>query len=207
MSSRAAITCIFTDVGGVLGTNGWDRTMRQRAADQFHLDYAEMDERHHLTFDTYEEGKLTLDEYLSRVVFYQKRDFTRDQFRQFMFDQSQPYPEMLQLVSGVKARHALKLAVVSNEARELTAHRVAKFGLNTFVDFFIVSSYVHVRKPDPDIFRLALDVAQVPPGEVVYLEDRPLFVEVAQGLGLRSIRHRGYESTRAALAELGLTLD
>ena len=207
MTNALPVSCIFTDVGGVLGTNGWDRTMRQRAAEHFHLDYGEMDERHHLTFDTYEEGKLTLDEYLIRVVFYQPRDFTRDDFKQFMFDQSQPFPDMLSLVAQVKARYRLKLAVVSNEARELTAHRVVRFGLNTFVDFFIVSSYVHFRKPDPDIWRLALDVAQVPPDQVVYLEDRPMFVEVAQTLGLRGIRHQGYESTRAALAALGLTLD
>src|SRR5437870_5051826 len=207
MSAATPVTCIFTDIGGVLGTNGWDRNMRKRAADHFKLEYAEMDERHHLTFDTYEEGKLTLDEYLIRVVFYEPRDFSRDDFKQFMFDQSQPFPDMLRLLANLKARHALKVAVVSNEARELTAHRIAKFGLDTFVDFFIVSAYVHFRKPDPDIFRLAIDVAQVPVSQVVYLEDRPMFVEVAQTLGLRGLHHVNYETTRAAFAALGLTLD
>ena len=92
---------------------------RKRAAQQFHLDLADMDARHHLTFDTFEIGKLSLDAYLDRIVFYQPRDFSRDDFKTFMFDQSQPFPDMLRLLANLKARHALNVAVVSNEAREL----------------------------------------------------------------------------------------
>jgi len=199
-----SITCIFTDVGGVLATNGWDRTMRERAARQFGLNYEELNERSHLTFDTYEEGKLGLDEYLSRVIFYEPRSFSRDDFVHFMYDQSQPFQPMLDLVRGLKQRHGLKVAVVSNEGRELTLHRITKFGLSDFVDFFIVSCFVHFRKPDADIFRMALDIAQVPPENVVYLEDRPMFVDVACGLGLHGIQHTSLESTKAELAALGL---
>jgi putative hydrolase of the HAD superfamily len=199
-----AISCIFTDVGGVLATNGWDRTMRERAARQFGLNYEELNERNHLTFDTYEEGKLSLDEYLTRVIFYEPRAFSREDFVRFMYDQSQPFQPMLDLVRGLKQRHGLKVAVVSNEGRELTLHRIPKFGLNDFVDFFIVSCFVHFRKPDADIWRMALDIAQVPPEHVVYLEDRPMFVDVANGLGLHGIRHTSLESTKAELAALGL---
>jgi putative hydrolase of the HAD superfamily len=205
--AEQAISTLFLDIGGVLGTNGWDRTARQRAAQVFGLDYAEMDERHHLTFDTYEEGKLSLDEYLDRVVFYEPRSFTRQAFRDFMFAQSQPYPDMLALIHDLKDRLGLKVAVVSNEGRELAVHRVQAFRLGTFVDFFIFSSFVHFRKPDPDIFRLALDVAQVPGEHVLYIEDRAMFVEVARGLGIQGLRHAGYEATRAALAKWGFSVD
>ena len=115
------ITALFLDIGGVLLTNGWDHQARNVAAKTFDLDLAEMEDRHHLTFDTYEEGKLTLEEYLGRVVFYRKRPFTRAQFRRFMFAQSKPYPEMIELIAQLKVRHGLKIAVVSNEARELNA--------------------------------------------------------------------------------------
>ena len=199
------ITALFLDVGGVLLTNAWDRQARQRAAEIFGLDYAEMDERHHLTFDTYEEGKLSLDEYLNRVIFYQSRPFPREVFREFMFAQSQPYPEMLELVRDLKARYGLRVIVISNEGRELTLYRIRKFNLSAFVDCFVASSFVHYRKPDPDIYRIALDLTQVAPAQVVYLEDRPMLVEVAQNLGIRSICHTGYETTRAALAALGLS--
>jgi putative hydrolase of the HAD superfamily len=199
-------TTLFLDVGGVLLTNGWDRSMRRRAAETFGLDYADMDERHHLTFDTYELGKLSLDEYLNRMVFYNERPFSGEEFKAFMFAQSQPFPQMIDLIRGLKKAYGLRVAVVSNEGRELTTYRIRKFGLGEFVDFFIASFFVHFRKPDADIYRIALDIAQVPVDQVLYIEDRLMFVEVAQGLGIRSIHHTSFESTRASLASLGLPL-
>ncbi len=201
-----SITTLFLDLGGVLLTNGWDRAARQRATAKFGLDYEEMNERHHLTFDTYEEGKLSLDEYLNRVVFYRPQSFSRDEFKAFMFAQSQAFPEMIDLIRALKTRHRLKIVTVSNEGRELTNHRVQTFKLGEFIDLFIVSCFVHFRKPDEDIFCIALDIAQVDPSQVVYIEDRPMFVEVANNLGVHGIHHTGYESTRAMLESFGLTL-
>lgn len=200
------ITALFLDIGGVLLTNGWDRNARRRAAETFGLDYEEMNERHHLTFDTYEAGKLSLDEYLNRVVFYQARPFSREEFEAFLFAQSQPYPEMIDLIRGLKAGYGLKVAAVSNEGRELTVYRIQKFELGAFIDFFVSSCFVRYRKPDADIYRIALDIAQVPPAQVVYIEDRAMFVEVAQSQGIRSIHHTSYQSTRAALEVFGLSL-
>src|SRR5512143_1598306 len=120
MTTSAPITTLFLDIGGVLLTNGWARGIRQIAAQKFGLDYAEMDERHHLTFDTYEEGKLSLDEYLNRVVFYQERPFSRDDFKAFMYAQSQPFPKMIEWVCKLKTQHSLQIAAVSNEGREIT---------------------------------------------------------------------------------------
>src|ERR1700690_76602 len=104
MKRAIPVTTLFLDIGGVLLTDGWDHHARKRAATNFKLELAEMENRHHLTFDTYEEGKLTLEEYLGRVVFYQKRPFTQAQFRRFMFEQSKPYPEMIGLVRRLKAQ-------------------------------------------------------------------------------------------------------
>jgi putative hydrolase of the HAD superfamily len=163
-----------------------------------------MEERHSLNFGTYQEGKLTLEEYLSRVVFYRKRPFTRAQFRRFMFAQSKPYPEMIELAAQLKFRHGLKIIVVSNEGRELNAYRIRKFKLDGFVDCFISSCFVHLCKPDADMFRLALDIAQAPARHVVYIENTPMFVQVAEGLGIRSILHMDYRSTCAKLASFGL---
>jgi putative hydrolase of the HAD superfamily len=201
---RLPITALFVDVGGVLLTNGWDYLARRRAAKHFQLEWAAMEDRHNLNFATLEEGKLTLDQYLRRVVFYRKRPFTRAQFRRFLFAQSKPYPEMIALISQLKVRNGLKITVVSNESREVNAHRIQKFKLDGFVDSFISSCFVHMRKPDADIFRLALDVAQAPARQVVYLENTPMFVEVAEGLGIRSILHTDYKSTCLKLASVGL---
>ncbi len=204
MKTPIAIKTLFVDIGGVLLTNGWDHLARKAAAKRFRLDWDNLEERHNLNFATFEEGKLTLDDYLGRVVFYRPRPFNRTQFRRFMFAQSKPFPEMLGLVRQLKARYGLKVIVVSNEARELNAHRIQNFKLDGFVDTFVSSCFVHLRKPDLEIFRLALDLAQTPPREIVYLENTALFVEVAAGVGIRGIVHTDYRSTRAKLAALGL---
>ena len=207
MKRAIPITTLFVDIGGVLLTNGWDHLARKRAAKNFKLEWAEMEDRHRLVFETHEEGKITFEEYLGRVVFHQKRPFTLAQFRDFMFAQSKPYPKMIELVAQLKARYGLKIAVVSNESRAVNAYRIRKFKLDGFVDSFISSCFVHIRKPDADIFRLALDIAQAPARQVVYIENTPMFVRIAEGLGIRSILHTDYTSTRAKLASFGLRND
>jgi putative hydrolase of the HAD superfamily len=204
MQSELPITTLFLDIGGVLLTNGWDHIARHKAAETFSLDFDEMGERHHLTFDTYEEGKLPLDEYLERVIFYKPRSFSREEFRAFMFAQSQPYTEMISLIAELKAHYDLKVAAVSNEGRELTLHRIQAFDLTSIVDFFISSCFVHFRKPDHDIYRIALDIAQVKPEQVLYIDDRAMFVQIAQSLGIRGIHHMGIQSTIREMEKLGL---
>ena len=204
MQDSVRVTTLFLDIGGVMLSNGWGHVSRRSAAHVFNLDFDEMDERHHVIQVTYEEGKITLNEYLKRVVFYQKRSFTVDQFREFMFSQSTPNIEMIEYIHRLKEKYDLKIAVVNNEGRELNEHRIKKFKLNQFVDFFISSCFVHFRKPDADIFRIALDIAQVPVQHVVYIEDMQMFVDVASDLGIRSIHHKNYLSTAAELSLMGL---
>jgi putative hydrolase of the HAD superfamily len=194
------------DIGGVLLTDGWDHLARKRATTHFKLAWKEMEDRHHLTFETYEEGKITLDEYLSLVVFHQKRLFTRSQFRRFMFAQSKPFPEMIDLVSRIKSRLGVKIAIVSNEGRELNAYRIQKFKLTRLADCFISSCFVHLRKPDVAMFKLALDLAQVQPSQAVFIDNTPMFVQIAEGLGIQGILHTDCKSTSARLSALGLSL-
>jgi putative hydrolase of the HAD superfamily len=191
MKTATPIRCLFVDIGGVLLTDAWDHHARRRAEKRFKLDPAELRDRHHLFFETIEEGRITLDEYLDRVVFYKKRLFTRAQFRRFMFEQTHPCPEMINLVRDLKLKYGLKVVVVSNE-------------LDGFVDAFISSCFVHLRKPDAEIFRLALDVAQTPARRTVFIDNTPMFVQVAESLGIRGIHHEDYKTTLAKLAALGL---
>lgn len=207
MTTQQPIRALFLDIGGVLLTNGWDRHARQRAAQKFDLDYEQLNERHHLTFDTYESGKLSLDEYLSRIVFYQPRPYTRAEFTQFIMDQSEPFAYMIDLVCQLKAQYGLKLMAVNNEGREINEYRIKHFGLGNFIDAFVSSCYAHFRKPDTDIFQLALDIAQLAPAQVLYIDDRLMFTEVAGTLGMQCIHHVDYAATRQQLAEVGLALE
>jgi putative hydrolase of the HAD superfamily len=207
MQHSAKITTLFLDIGGVLLSNGWDRASRKQAAATFDLDITELEERHHLTFDTYEEGKLTLDDYLTRIVFYEHREFTRNDFKEFMYSRTTPYPEMIELICKLKEKYKLKIAIVNNEGRELNEYRIRTFGINKFVDFFISSCFVHFRKPDADIWRIALDIALVKPEEVLYLEDRAMFIHVAEGLGINGLLHENFEKTVEKLKGWGLTTE
>jgi putative hydrolase of the HAD superfamily len=203
---KEKITTLFLDIGGVLLSNGWGLDFREKAADEFHLDKAEMEERHSIVFVTYEEGKISFDEYLDRVIFYKKRDFSYGQFKDFMFSLTTPYEEMIAFIKKIKGQYGLKIIAVSNEVRELNTYRINTFKLNEIFDFFISSCYVHLRKPDPAIFYLALDGAQVPLNEIVFIDDVPLFVDVAKDMGITGIHHTDYLSTSKALADLGLIL-
>ena len=201
------ITCLFVDIGGILLTNGWDHHERRRAAKHFKLNWPEMQDRHELNFEIHEEDKITFREYLDRVVFWQKRPFTRAEFRQFMFAQSKPFTEMIELVRNLKAKYRLKIIVVSNEAREVNAYRIRQFKLAGFVDAFISSCFVHLRKPDAAIFQMALDIAQVSARQIVYIDNTSLFVQIAEEFGMRGLLHTDCQSTAAKLAAFGLRLD
>jgi putative hydrolase of the HAD superfamily len=198
------ISALFLDIGGVLLTNGWDRKARRQAAEAFAIDYDDMEERHHLTYDTYEEGKLSLDDYLQRVVFCQGRSFSSEEFKSFMLSRSQPFPEMIDFIHSLKDKYQLKTIAVSNEGREVNAYRIRTFGLDQLIDTFVSSCFVHYRKPDPDIYNIALDISRSASAEVAYIDDRPLFVEVANGLGIHGILHIDFPTTRSKLGELGL---
>jgi len=200
------ITTLFLDIGGVLLTNGWDTALRKKTADHFGVDYFELDHRHRVTYDTYEEGKMSLETYLRQIIFFEPRTFTAADVTKYILEEAQPYQDTIDLVCRLKAVYGLKIAVVSNEGREIAEDRIARFHLKNFVDFFIVSAFVHFRKPDLDIYHLALDVAQVPPDEVAYVEDRPLLCEVAASIGINSVLNRDAAGTRLLLADLGLKL-
>ena len=205
--NKEKVTTLFMDIGGVLLSDGWGHDFRHQAAQKFHLDKREMEERHRLMFVTYEEGKITLKEYLDRVVFYKQRDFTLKEFSEFMFSLTTPYPDMIAFIKTLKGQYGLKIVAVSNETRELNAYRIHTFRLNEIFDFFISSCYVHVRKPDTAIFKMALDIAQVSTGEVVYIDDVELFTNIATDLEIKSIYHTGWHSTSEALADMGLSVE
>lgn len=206
MLNTNKITTLFLDIGGVLLSNGWGNDFRMLAAEKFHIDEKEMEERHAIMFATYEEGKITLDEYLERVVFYNHRDFTADHFKDFMFSLSTPDLEMISFIKKLKVQYGLKIVAVSNEARELNAYRIHAFELDSFIDFFISSCYVNVRKPDVRIFKMALDLSQACADEIVYIDDEQMFIDIATDLGIRSIRHTDTLSTSKALTAFGLHL-
>jgi putative hydrolase of the HAD superfamily len=195
---------LFSDVGGVLGTNGWDGNLRTKITSHFQCDPDEIEARHHLMFDSFERGFMTFEDYLRRVFFAQRRDFTMEEVRNFAFAESVPWPDNISLLRNIKQANQVTVGLISNEGEGLTQYRVRKFGLRTATNFSVFSCFVHMRKPDFEIWRLALNLAQVDASQTIYIDDRELFVGIAAEIGFTAFQHISLEVTRAKLQELGL---
>lgn len=193
------IKVVFMDIGGVLLTNGWGHESRQKAANEFGFDYNEMNILHHFIYNVFEIGSISLDEYLDTVVFHCPRDFTKAEFKEFMYAQSVELPKMLPWLKTWKMQTELPVFALSNESRELNDYRIDTFGLHELFDGFFSSCYIGSRKPDPRIFQKALQIAQVAPSECVYFDDRPMLVNAAKKQGMNSIQHQKFEPTKRIL--------
>lgn len=198
------IRALFWDVGGVLLTNAWDRTERIAALEHFHLDQDEFHDRHEMVVSSFERGKITLDEYLDRTVFYRTRPFTRDAFRDFLFSLSQPFPEVLQFARALSDSGKYFMGTINNESRELNYYRIEKYGLRDVFRLFVSSCFVGFRKPERDIYRLALETTQIPADECCFIDDRALNLECAANLGMQTIEMQKIEQLQGDLAKIGV---
>lgn len=195
---------IFFDIGGVILSNGWGHESRQAAAKKFAFDYEEMNYLHEFIFNVYEIGRITLDEYLNTVLFYKQRNFSKEEFIEFMYAQSVLFPGMLDWLIEWRERHAdkFRFIAINNEGKELNDYRIQKFHLHDCFDAFISSCEVGMRKPDPGIFKLALGIAQAKPEDCIYFDDRSILVDAAAKLGIESHQHKTLESTKIILEKL-----
>jgi putative hydrolase of the HAD superfamily len=200
------VTALFWDVGGVILSNGWDRAARAEAAKKFGLDWEDFQERHDLANPAFETGRITLDTYLDRTVFYRKRTFTRDEFKAFIFDQSREFPESRAVLARVAKSAKYFLATINNEPRELNLLRIEKFNLAKEFEAFFSSCFVGLRKPEEGIYRLALDVTQRRPGECLFIDDRALNLECARQLGMRTIHFQNAARLSEDLTANGVSM-
>jgi putative hydrolase of the HAD superfamily len=203
----AVVNTLFWDNGGVILTNGWDRGARQKAVERFHLDWEDFADRHELMLNAFETGQATLDMYLQRTVFYRPRSFTIEEFKAFMFAQSQPLPESLDFLKQLARIRRCSMATLNNESREINEYRIAQFHLRDYFESFFSSCYLGVRKPDPGIYRRALEITQRKPEECVMIDDRGLNLECAKELGMQVIQFQNVGQLRDNLERLGVAAD
>lgn len=199
-----AIRAIFWDVGGVLLSNAWDRTERAEALQHFQLNEEEFHARHEMLVSSFERGKISLDEYLDRTIFYQPRPFPKDAFRAYMFSLSQPLAGMLEFAQAVADSHKYFMGTINNESREMNQYRIERFAMRKIFSVFVSSCFVGFRKPEPDIYRVALEVTQFPAEQCCFVDDRPINLETAAKLGMQVIRMQSLEQLRGDLAKLGV---
>lgn len=202
----SAIRAIFWDVGGVLLTNAWDRAQRMSALEKFRLDEEEFQDRHEMVISSFERGKITLDEYLDRTVFYRARPFSREEFKDCMFSLSQPLPEVLEFARRLAQSKQYFMGTINNESRELNLYRIEKFGLREIFQLFVSSCFVGLRKPESGIYRLALEITQRPPEECCFIDDRALNLEIAAKMGMQTIEMHNARQLSRDLEKLGVKL-
>ena len=200
---KKLIKTLFLDIGAVLISNGWDRYARQKAVKKFKLNPDELSDRHHIFFETYEAGKLTLQEYITNVIFYEKRSFTETDFINFMFQQSIPVKDSIEYFLAVKSKYKLNIVALSNEGRELNEYRIRTFKLDKLFNSFVSSCYVHLRKPDKEIFRMACDISFTEPQQALFIDDRIIHVQIAQSLGINAIQFKDLKKTRKLMETYG----
>lgn len=198
------IHAIFWDVGGVLLSNAWDHTQRIAALEHFRLDAEEFQSRHEMVVSSFERGKITLDEYLDRTVFYRNRLFTREEFRDYMFSLSQPMPEVLAFARTLANSGKYFMGTINNESRELNLQRIEKYGLREIFRLFVSSCFVGLRKPENGIYRLAIETTQMNPEECCFIDDRALNLECAAKMGMRTIQMQTLDQLRSELGKLGV---
>ena len=200
----ARITALISDVGGVVLTNGWDRNSRRKAVEKFGLEWEEFEDRHELVAAALDKGQLSVEQYLDCTVFYRNRDFSKQDFREFMLAQSQPYPETMALLGRLAAAKKYLLATLNNESLELNQYRIDRFGLRSYFTVFFSSCFLGVKKPDEAIYRLALQMTQRTPEECVFVDDRDLNLDGARSLGIHAVLFRGAADLERELVSLGV---
>lgn len=198
------IRAIFWDVGGVLLSNAWDSSQRRRTLEHFSLNESEFQERHEMVVSSFERGKITLKEYLSCTVFYRPRPFSEADFRKFMFSLSQPNEEALALARGLGRTGRYLMSTINNESKELNQYRIDTFSLKEIFTLFVSSCYVSLRKPEEGIYRVALDVRQVPPAQCCFIDDRLLNLDSAKAMGMHTIHMENAAQLRQDLQTLGV---
>jgi putative hydrolase of the HAD superfamily len=198
------VTHVFFDVGGVLGSNGWDREQRAAAVRHFGLDAAELEDRHDESSAMLEQGRIELDEYLRNTVFYRPRSFGLEEFKAYMLAQSVPFPETIELARALGRTGRYRLMTINNESAELNRYRLEQFGLRDIFTTFFSSCWVGVLKPACRIYEMALAMSQAVPESSVFIDDRERNLVPARGLGMRTVRFTDAASLRQELAGLGV---
>lgn len=201
------ITTLFWDNGGVILTNGWDRRSRKRAVEKFQLDWADFEDRHELMLDAFEKGQITLDEYLRRTVFYRERPFRQEEFKRFMFEQSQPLPDSLDFIGKLAGTRKYLMAALNNESLEINEYRIQTFHLRDYFEAFFSSCYLALRKPGAEIYTKALKITQRDPAECILIDDRGLNLECARELGMNTILFQNVTQFRQELNRFGVAAD
>ena len=200
----ASIDLVLFDIGGVLGSNGWDREQRLAAVERFGLDDEDFQYRHEEMVGALEAGQISLGEYLDVTVFCDGRTFSREEFTSFMLAQSVPWADSIAVARELAESATVRLATLNNESEALNNYRIERFGLREIFPTFFTSCWLGVRKPTREIYTRVLGMTQADPKRTLFIDDRVQNLNPAAALGMQSIHFESAGQLRSALAARGL---
>ncbi|MBS1988866.1 MAG: HAD-IA family hydrolase [Cyanobacteria bacterium SZAS LIN-3] len=202
----ANITTIFFDVGGVLLNDGWNHISRKNAADEFGLNFEELENKHAPLADDLDTGKLSVNEYIDKAIFYQPRKFSKSDFYQFMKEQSVAKEDSIALAATLAAQKKYLMATINNESTDLNNFRIEKFKLAPYFSAFFSSCFMGLKKPDQAIFDRVLSITQKKAPETVFIDDRENNLVAPRSLRMNTIRFESVQQVTKELAELGVII-
>jgi putative hydrolase of the HAD superfamily len=194
---------ILFDVGGVLLTNGWDHGDRAAVLGDFHLDIAGFEARHRESYRAWASGGISAGDYLNATVFFKPRDFTSSSFFAAICARSKPMPDgALGILKELFASNEYLLGALNNEPRETNEYRFRHFGLDDLFSVTLSSCYLGLNKPEPAIYRRALEILRRPAERILFIDDRQDNVDGAMAAGMWAIRFEGEAALRRELERL-----
>lgn len=199
-----SLTHVFFDIGGVLGTNGWDREQRARALQKFSVEEEDFEHRHHQVVSEFETGAMSLEEYLDVTVFYTPRMFSREDFELYMLSLSEPNPYTIEIAKRLATAGRVRLMTMNNESAVLNVHRIDRFGLKSIFQTFLSSCWLGCRKPQRMFFERGLGIAQADAASSLLIDDRDQNLAPAATLGMRTIQFTDPQSLARELMGYGV---
>ena len=206
MKVLANITTIFFDVGGVLLTDGWNHLARQKAAENFGLDLKDFETRHAPLADALDTGKISVNDYIDKVIFYKERSFSKIDFYDFMKEQSVPIPGTLDLVANLAAQEKYLLGTINNESVQLNLYRIEKFSLAQHFKLFFSSCFMGIKKPDSAIYERALQICQKKAAETIFIDDREANLVSPRNLKINTIHFENADQLKEELHKFGVSM-
>jgi putative hydrolase of the HAD superfamily len=195
------VTALFWDMGGVFLNNSWDRASRQKAAKHFGLGWDEFEDRHQILLEDFVRGRIGIDRYIKETVCYRERPFSEEDFKKFMFDQSQPIPGSLEIIRSITKLNKYLMCTINNDPLDLNIHRIEHFKLRKYFSCFFSSSFVGCMKPEQAIYQMALRVTHRKPEETIFIDERLPDITVARQCGMRTIQFRNPDQLLRELKE------
>ena len=93
---------------------------------------------------------------------------------------------------------------MNNEARETNEYRFDHFGLRELFQVELSSCYLGLRKPEPAIYKRAVDILGKPAERILFIDDRAENIAGAVTAGMKAIRFEGEVELRRIMTSYGV---